>query len=80
MILESQLDSHHQSVDTAEAGVKQLDGVEAAMALRAGVSAREKARLKRLAKKRPAEAIGGKGSGKRQQVAQGSTAAPADEV
>lgn len=51
-----------------------------ALALDTGVSAREKARLKRLAKKRPVEGGGDKVSSKRQQVAQGGKAAPADEV
>ena len=51
-----------------------------ALTLDTGVSAREKARLKRLAKKRPVEGGGDKRSSKRQQVAKGSKAAPADEV
>lgn len=48
--------------------------------LATGCSAREKARLKRLAKKRPAEGSAQKGGGKRQQVGKGGTDTPSAEV
>jgi hypothetical protein len=64
----------------SEAAANRPNVAPAVLDVRAGASAREKARIKRLAKKRPAEGVGGKGSTKRQQVAQDGKAAPADKV
>jgi hypothetical protein len=76
----SQTKHRCNQVESLECRCANMHIAKAWTTLDTGVSAREKARLKRLAKKRPVEGSGDKGSSKRQQVAKGSKAAPADEV